>query len=429
MNASVGAEPPSSGPDFAKKLFQLLQDKAHVSTVSWSPAGDSFVIWDMTAFTNDVLPRYFKHSNFSSFVRQLNKYDFHKVKLPSELKSKTPNVWEFQHPDFTRTNASGLDSIKRKVPTKREGTGAESVSPSGPQGVTQAQFRALEDRLRALGRDNAKLSEEVGILRSELDTQKKRNATMLADQVSARSVDEMLVNALQNITKSLNAQLGMQLPPVELSIAPLKSTSPKSQDSQTLQHHAPQPAATSIAPEQIKYTKEQRIMNRPQGSVLHVLLVEDDEVCISLCQRFLMKYGCTVVVSRDGLSAISEVKRVKFDLVLMDIVMPTLDGASATSIIRSFDNDTPIIAMTGNYQREDLMTYLNHGMTDILAKPFSKDDLYMILEKHHIDRLFTQPPGDGDDLQLDLDPASSGVDDPLLFQEEEGGDYKRRRYD
>lgn len=41
---------------------------------------------------------------------------------------------------------------------------------------------------------------------------------------------------------------------------------------------------------------------------------------------------------------------------------------------RSFDSDTPIIAMTGNYQKEDLMTYLSHGMTDILAKPFTKLD-------------------------------------------------------
>ncbi|GAV28436.1 hypothetical protein PMKS-001907 [Pichia membranifaciens] len=141
-----------------------------------------------------------------------------------------------------------------------------------------------------------------------------------------------------------------------------------------------------------------RLLNRPQGSALHVLLVEDDDVCIQLCRKFLMKYGCTVVVVTDGLSAISAVEQVKFDLVLMDIVMPNLDGASATSVIRSFDKDTPIIAMTGNYQRNDLVTYLNHGMTDILAKPFTKDDLYMILEKHKMDRKlnFTNKSPDDD---------------------------------
>lgn len=114
----------------------------------------------------------------------------------------------------------------------------------------------------------------------------------------------------------------------------------------------------------------------------HVLLVEDDNVCIQLCRKFLMKYGCQVTVATDGLNAISTVEHTKYDLVLMDIVMPNLDGATATSVIRSFDTKTPIIAMTGNIEDNDLVTYLQNGMSDILAKPFTKDDLYSILSKH-----------------------------------------------
>lgn len=81
--------------------------------------------------------------------------------------------------------------------------------------------------------------------------------------------------------------------------------------------------------------RQQRLLARPKGSSLHVLLVEDDDVCVQLCKKFLVKYGCTVVVVKDGLAAISAVEKVKFDLVLMDIVMPNLDGASATAVIRS----------------------------------------------------------------------------------------------
>jgi FOG: CheY-like receiver len=114
----------------------------------------------------------------------------------------------------------------------------------------------------------------------------------------------------------------------------------------------------------------------------HVLLVEDDNVCIQLCRKFLVKYGCQVTVATDGLNAISTVEHTKYDLVLMDIVMPNLDGATATSVIRSFDTKTPIIAMTGNIEDNDLVTYLQNGMSDILAKPFTKDDLYSILSKH-----------------------------------------------
>lgn len=58
----------------------MLEDPSYQSVVAWGPAGDCFVVKDMNEFTKRILPRMFKHSNFASFVRQLNKYDFHKVK-------------------------------------------------------------------------------------------------------------------------------------------------------------------------------------------------------------------------------------------------------------------------------------------------------------------------------------------------------------
>jgi len=58
----------------------MLEDPNFQHVVSWGPGGDCFVVKDMNEFTKSILPRMFKHSNFASFVRQLNKYDFHKVK-------------------------------------------------------------------------------------------------------------------------------------------------------------------------------------------------------------------------------------------------------------------------------------------------------------------------------------------------------------
>lgn len=58
---------------------RMLEDTSFAHVVSWGPQGDCFVVKDMNEFTKSILPRMFKHSNFASFVRQLNKYDFHKV--------------------------------------------------------------------------------------------------------------------------------------------------------------------------------------------------------------------------------------------------------------------------------------------------------------------------------------------------------------
>jgi osomolarity two-component system response regulator SKN7 len=65
----------------------MLDDQSIANVVSWGPAGDCFVVKDMNEFTKSILPRMFKHSNFASFVRQLNKYDFHKVRF---VNTKSP---------------------------------------------------------------------------------------------------------------------------------------------------------------------------------------------------------------------------------------------------------------------------------------------------------------------------------------------------
>ncbi|PPQ68077.1 hypothetical protein CVT24_002941 [Panaeolus cyanescens] len=113
-----------------------------------------------------------------------------------------------------------------------------------------------------------------------------------------------------------------------------------------------------------------------------VLLVDDDAVSRKLSSKFLKVFGCTTDVAVDGIGAVNKMNLEKYDLVLMDIVMPKLDGVSATNLIRKFDQGTPIISMTSNSKPNDLVTYYSSGMNDILSKPFTKEGLLDMLEKH-----------------------------------------------
>jgi osomolarity two-component system response regulator SKN7 len=103
----------SSGPDFVKKLFKMLEDDSYNDIVSWGINGDSFVVKEIDAFTKTILPRHFKHSNFASFVRQLNKYDFHKIRNSDDSNSPYgEQAWEFHHPKFQCDKKDQLDNIK-----------------------------------------------------------------------------------------------------------------------------------------------------------------------------------------------------------------------------------------------------------------------------------------------------------------------------
>ena len=72
--SAAGDAPRSLPTPFLTKTFQLVDDPSIDDVISWNDDGSTFVVWNPTEFARDLLPKYFKHNNFSSFVRQLNTY-------------------------------------------------------------------------------------------------------------------------------------------------------------------------------------------------------------------------------------------------------------------------------------------------------------------------------------------------------------------
>ncbi|KAJ9096579.1 hypothetical protein QFC19_007111 [Naganishia cerealis] len=113
-----------------------------------------------------------------------------------------------------------------------------------------------------------------------------------------------------------------------------------------------------------------------------VLVVEDDAVSRNLAIRFLQLIGCEVDQVTDAESAIAKINSAPFDVVFMDIILPKMTGHDATKILRASNVTLPIIPMTSSFGDDDRKRYDAHGMTDLLPKPFSRDQLYSMLERH-----------------------------------------------
>ena len=118
---------------------------------------------------------------------------------------------------------------------------------------------------------------------------------------------------------------------------------------------------------------------------LAILLVEDNDLNQRLMKISLTRYHYNVTVAVNGLEGVQMFKNQKFDLILMDIIMPVMDGFEATKEIRNLEKKdaslghTPIIAFTANTINNDREKCVNGGMDDIIEKPFDINKFREIL--------------------------------------------------
>ncbi|TCD62061.1 kinase-regulated stress-responsive transcription factor skn7 [Steccherinum ochraceum] len=582
-----------STSDFVKKLYKMLEDTSFAHVVSWGPQGDCFVVKDMNEFTKTILPRMFKHSNFASFVRQLNKYDFHKTARTladtrpfTQVKNTDDNQfgehsWTFRHPDFHAERREALENIKRKqidrmARTQEEMAAhirnlegnyqnvlnemvnfqrnmaqqdglmqnliqyflqiengklkAEELSVNNPQQngyIPDANpFLPAVEAQRMMGENYPDLTDVARASLAQMNEISRRaelagmsftntgaSTTSNANTSNANTSNAPPTRPPSSASRIMAAAAGL-MPTNEDGtpiVRPLsrqdalqrieeltrsREENQRTQDFQSFGNPMPPPSSTNTSPTTASSTAgpssagpsgsadmglpygvpltqdslaheglqvftvghlmprsgmeddngnwsfdpnslNALVMPTPQGAggdppqegesepqpplsiaeltsptpasrlngenrpmsaqtlrvrrstyvpgwavPPRVLLVDDDAVSRKLSSKFLQVFGCTIDVAVDGVGAVNKMNLEKYDLVLMDIVMPKLDGVSATSLIRQFDHMTPIISMTSNSKPTEILKYYSSGMNDILPKPFSKDGLLDMLEKH-----------------------------------------------
>ncbi|XVF40268.1 hypothetical protein PTKIN_Ptkin01aG0098700 [Pterospermum kingtungense] len=140
----------SSLPPFLTKTYEMVDDPSTDSVVSWSASNKSFVVWNPPEFARDLLPRFFKHNNFSSFIRQLNTYGFRKT---------DPEQWEFANEDFIRGLPHLLKNIHRRKPVHSHSM--QNVLGQGASSLTETERQNLRDEIERLKNEKETLVLEL----------------------------------------------------------------------------------------------------------------------------------------------------------------------------------------------------------------------------------------------------------------------------
>jgi len=130
--------------------------------------------------------------------------------------------------------------------------------------------------------------------------------------------------------------------------------------------------------------KEEKKVNHISMKGKKILIAEDVEINQYVVRNILELWGCDVTIVENGKKAVEAVKKDDYDMILMDIQMPEMNGFEATEAIRKLDKQKgsiPIIAVTANSLKGINARYNNCGMTDYLIKPYNEENLFTVMDK------------------------------------------------
>ena len=114
----------------------------------------------------------------------------------------------------------------------------------------------------------------------------------------------------------------------------------------------------------------------------NILLVEDNKINQMITQKMLKRKGISCVIIDNGEDAIENVRTNNYDLILMDVHLPGINGTESTTEIRKFNNTVPIIALTAISLNENREMLLSYGMNEVITKPFEPEHFYTVVTKY-----------------------------------------------
>ena len=201
-------------------------------------------------------------------------------------------------------------------------------------------------------------------------------AVLREQHIDAVMVDQAAVDTIHNTV----SQLGLDLRIVMITYPGQRNGNPDATITRPVRQSA---IAHALAPKQASTPTNTDTHDTATGHGLKVLVAEDNRINQMVAARALTRLGCTVEVVHNGREAVTAVSQSHYDLVLMDVQMPEMDGLEATRTIRNMaDVVQPlVVALTANAMQEDRNRCLAAGMDDFLAKPITLEGLVKTINR------------------------------------------------
>lgn len=398
--------------NFVSKLYQMLETPEFAGIVAWNETdqGPSFIILDTSKFQEQILVSEFNHANFSSFVRRLNKYDFHKVKF----RDPHSRVWEFRHPLFRPENRDKAYLIKRKQQaTTRRGKRSDSavakdqaavaakaaeLAAKDTEGSLKGQYTDLESRLYRLERNYTEILSAFRL--------QQRLVERLCNEVHLPDIDDDMEEEEVMDSRGETPSQVIGGPSMEFSQQPqpgvnMYSMQPQqSQPQQQQQQRPPHLQLYNNTPhsqqsQQQPGMRNDYYMQSPTLPTISspvtaspfsttgtsALVAVDDAKVRDALIKILMKFGLTVDSVDNGVDVVRRVESTKYDFILIDSILKLLDGLSAVLLIRQMNVFTPILLLSDALSPEEESESLQRGVSTVLYRPFSQDDLCNALRR------------------------------------------------
>lgn len=198
---------------FVGKLYRMVNESAS-NLIKWGEEGSSFVVISPEDFSRLVLPLFFKHNNFSSFVRQLNMYGFHKVshmQQNSMMAASAQHItaetamWEFSHTNFIRDRPDLLPLVRRRIGKESDENRDESGEPAGlaASKTGESASDSLVQTVHSLRQELLALRQQQSALCGDLQSIQRDNQLLWHENMASRERHSQQQQVIDRILRFL----------------------------------------------------------------------------------------------------------------------------------------------------------------------------------------------------------------------------------